>query len=933
MEPNRDIGPPATGEIRPVPRSRDHDAGGRKDHGAPYVKLEPEMVDVLKQMAEGIKSCQRRITASEDGSNMRAFPDLMEQEFLEQELLEVQWGHELRKYLTGKALVHWLYMRRTGTPLADWPLVRQHLCARFCNMSRDRMMERMGWNVWRGDHVDYSSRFADIVTQGETLPADELLGYYLGNLPAELLRTLTQGGTRIFRDWQDAATALSSLETPWQASCVRWQQFEQELVSARHRTGPGGRSSSPRLAPAWRSNLTDENTSARCYECRGKGHLGRDYVKGDERARQRKPTGGSVCLVATGPNAISVSPNRRQRLLPEGKLNTPEGDIGRTPRAAEGTGAPSQTEDERTGNDQGGIGNPAWKPKQKASQQEAPQPLEEGGAANLPWWHEGSAPEHTHEYYGSLCGTGKTAVLQLEIVGHECEGLLDTGASRSFIRPAAVERLGLRVRILPEACSFTVANGEVLHIDRTVPRLSMHCGGECFTGDFLGGPIPYEIILGIDWLVNHKVAWYFQSDKLRTYVNGRWCDLPVPRKELKPPTDAPATTEPAKTPADRAYDALAHQVARMTAGEAAAFLRPPPKLYKSWHRAGDRVKIKDVLREERKDTAARERALEGLHFVAVLPEAEPDRVVHVPLERQGPLLCAIVEHYQATTREPDAKSAAVAEPAADDTGDSPWPTAKLTYTEFDNWSWGHEALRLPPQILTVLQQHRLLFPDSLPDGLPPKRPYDHRILLLPGKLPTKSPIYKMPPDHLSYHTKEIARLTAKGWIEPTYSPICGPTIMVVKRDDGSGERKMRMVVNYQALNTLTIAPEFPMPTVHTILEMLGGAKYFSTLDLEAGFHQIRMAKEDRWKTAFRSVQGLFEYKVMPFGLKGAPATFQANINAHLQPLLGHGVIAYLDDVLIYSPSLDTHASLLQQVLSIFLTHQFYPRLSKCKFAR
>ncbi|CDJ48875.1 OSJNBa0042F21.10 protein, related [Eimeria brunetti] len=115
--------------------------------------------------------------------------------------------------------------------------------------------------------------------------------------------------------------------------------------------------------------------------------------------------------------------------------------------------------------------------------------------------------------------------------------------------------------------------------------------------------------------------------------------------------------------------------------------------------------------------------------------------------------------------------------------------------------------------------------------------------------------------------------------------------------------------------------------------MLGGAKYFSTLDLEAGFHQTRMAKEDRWKTAFRSVQGLFEFKDMPFGLKGAPATIQVNTNAYLQPLLGQGVIACLDDVLIYSSALDTHASLLRQVLSIFLTHHFYPRLTRCKLAQ
>ncbi|CDJ62556.1 OSJNBa0042D13.18 protein, related [Eimeria necatrix] len=191
----------------------------------------------------------------------------------------------------------------------------------------------------------------------------------------------------------------------------------------------------------------------------------------------------------------------------------------------------------------------------------------------------------------------------------------------------------------------------------------------------------------------------------------------------------------------------------------------------------------------------------------------------------------------------------------------------------------------------------------------------------------------MTPDQLTFHKQDIDKLSDSGWIGPTYSPICSPTIMVDKRDDGSGERKMRMVVNYQALNALTIAPDFPLRPIQTILELLGGAKYFSTLDLEAGFHQIRMAKEDRWKTAFWSVLGLFEYRVMPFGLKGAPATFKANNNAYLQPLLGQGVIAYLDDVLICSSVLSGHVSLLRQVLSIFLRHQFYPKFSKCKFAR
>ncbi|CDJ36209.1 uncharacterized protein EMH_0070210 [Eimeria mitis] len=553
------------------------------------------------------------------------------------------------------------------------------------------------------------------------------------------------------------------------------------------------------------------------------------------------------------------------------------------------------------------------------------------------WWRGDSPPELMHENLGPLCAIGEAAVLELEITGRRYEGLLDTGATRSFICPAVVEELGLKVRALKEPFSFTIANGASIHIDKQVPRLTMLCGGECFTGDFLIGPIPFPIILGIDWLVNYDVAWYFQSDKIRTYVNGRWFNLPVLRRgRYATPQREAKNTDQTKTAADRAYEELAAQVAKMSVEEAAALLRPPPKRYKSRRKAGVRVKIRDILQKAREDTANLKRALEGLHFVVALPATEPERLVHVPTERQVPLLYALVEHAKSHPDRRNQSANELVEPAdktsADDE-ESPWPRAQLTFSEFDAWADGPEATKVPDPILKVLKQHRQLFPDSLPDGLPPKRPHDHRILLVPGKLPTRAPIYTMPPDQIAQHTREIARLTAKGWIGPTYSPICAPTIMVYKRDDGSAERKMRLVVNYQALNALTIAPEFPMPSVQTVLEMLGGATVLSTLDLEAGFHQIRMAREGRWKTAFRSVQGLFEYKVMPFGLKGAPATFQANINAYLQPLLGNRVIAYLDDVLIYSATLASHTQLLEQVLGIFLNHQFYPKLVKRRFGQ
>ncbi|CDJ67620.1 hypothetical protein ENH_00038840 [Eimeria necatrix] len=168
-------------------------------------------------------------------------------------------------------------------------------------------------------------------------------------------------------------------------------------------------------------------------------------------------------------------------------------------------------------------------------------------------------------------------------------------------------------------------------------------------------------------------------------------------------------------------------------------------------------------------------------------------------------------------RSPLASTASV---TAESDEESPWPMAKLEHTLFDEWIHSTEAQDIPSEAAQVLHEYRAVFPDTLPKGLPPKRPHDHHILPAPGKLPARSAIYRMTPDQLTFHKQEIAKLSEYGWIGPTYSPICSPTIIVDKRDDGSGERKMRMVVNYQALNALTIAPDFPLPPIQTILELL-----------------------------------------------------------------------------------------------------------------
>ena len=106
---------------------------------------------------------------------------------------------------------------------------------------------------------------------------------------------------------------------------------------------------------------------------------------------------------------------------------------------------------------------------------------------------------------------------------------------------------------------------------------------------------------------------------------------------------------------------------------------------------------------------------------------------------------------------------------------------------------------------------------------------------------------------------------------------------------------------------------------------------FTRLDLMDGYHLIRIGRGDEWKTAFRTCYGHYEYKVMPFGLVNTPATFQAMMNTILREFLDHGVIVYLDDILIYSKSLEDHKALIKQVLGRLERHDLAISLKKSVF--
>ena len=169
-------------------------------------------------------------------------------------------------------------------------------------------------------------------------------------------------------------------------------------------------------------------------------------------------------------------------------------------------------------------------------------------------------------------------------------------------------------------------------------------------------------------------------------------------------------------------------------------------------------------------------------------------------------------------------------------------------------------------------------------------------------------------------------LIKRGLIIESSSPFGAPVLFVPKPNG-----TLRMCIDYRGLNKLTRKNSYPMPRVDDLLDQLRGARLFSAIDLMQGYYQIRIKPEDCEKTAFRTPQGLYEFKVLPFGLANAPAVFQTLMNKIFSQQIGKSVLVYLDDILVYSKTPEDHLTHLREVFEILRTQKFFCRLHKCHF--
>uniref|UniRef100_A0A8C1BTA6 Gypsy retrotransposon integrase-like protein 1 n=1 Tax=Cyprinus carpio carpio TaxID=630221 RepID=A0A8C1BTA6_CYPCA len=210
--------------------------------------------------------------------------------------------------------------------------------------------------------------------------------------------------------------------------------------------------------------------------------------------------------------------------------------------------------------------------------------------------------------------------------------------------------------------------------------------------------------------------------------------------------------------------------------------------------------------------------------------------------------------------------------------------------------------------------------------LPPHRPWDCAIDLIPGQPVSHRKIYPLSLPEQKAIEEYVEEALRQGYIVPSNSPAASSFFFVVKKDGG-----LRPCIDYHALNQITVKFRYPLPLVPAALEQLRGATIFSKLDLYSAYNLIPIRKGDEWKTAFVTPTGHYEYQVMPYGLVNTPSIFQDFMHSVLREYLNRFVIVYIDDILIYSRSPEEHRVHVRTILSRLRQFQLFLKAEKCTF--
>jgi len=224
--------------------------------------------------------------------------------------------------------------------------------------------------------------------------------------------------------------------------------------------------------------------------------------------------------------------------------------------------------------------------------------------------------------------------------------------------------------------------------------------------------------------------------------------------------------------------------------------------------------------------------------------------------------------------------------------------------------------------------HSVFSKDSF-NELPGTKPWDHTVKLTPDATPKSCKVYPLSASEQKELDAFLKENLESGQIRPSKSPMAAPVFFVKKKDG-----KLCLVQDYCALNAMTVKNKYLLPLILELIAKLRGAKYFTKLDIQWGFNNVRIKEGDEWKAAFWTNRGLYEPLVMFFGLTNSPATFQTMMDDIFEDLISEGVVVvYLDDILIFTETFEELRKITCRVLELLEKHKLYLRSDKCEFKK
>ena len=501
--------------------------------------------------------------------------------------------------------------------------------------------------------------------------------------------------------------------------------------------------------------------------------------------------------------------------------------------------------------------------------------------------------------------------------------MVDSGAEGDFISPSLMARVGARAEegrfgtVIEAFGKETPITQRARDIAITLP--GQHATTEAkaearYQGELLVAPhelsTEYEIILGQPFLNKLNALWQF-GDRRWLQVTGSG-GAPV---QFRPPDDH----EP-----EESKDLLARAVGRRSALESR--ITASAALLNAMARGGKQDGMQAVIDDAEAEKARRTEAHRQRTTLAERAAVECPQLV-----------MSLEEWEEMARREEVAKVTLIwgrADPkriaSVGMAPSAPGPASEEKEAAIGGELPAAERAEAAQRTARIVKEFSDVFPDKLPH-------IDHISAAVNGGVQIKvaegtQPIGRYGPRMTPADTETagvmIKELLELGFIQASASDWGAPMFLVDKPDGTK-----RMVIDYRALNSSTIRNRYPLPRVDELFDLLSGARYFSKIDLRTGYWQIRMAPESVPKTAFTSRHGHFEWLVLPMGLTNAPAEFMKMMEDTFREQLNKSVLVFLDDILVFSSTLEEHEQHLRSALERLRAKKLYGKLSKCAFFR